>query len=67
MSKREKMAEPMPNVPPRPEEWREQIKADLAAQAEAGATLYGFRPDGTWIARTKDGDRIIRRPEKKSA
>ena len=67
MSKREKMAEPMPDVPARPEEWREQIKADLAAQVEAGATLYGFRPDGTWIARTKDGDRIIRRPEKKSA
>ena len=67
MSKREKTAESMPNVPARPEEWREQIKADLAAQVEAGATLYGFRPDGTWIARTKDGDRIIRRPEKKSA
>ncbi|MDE0335659.1 MAG: hypothetical protein OXI64_11915 [Defluviicoccus sp.] len=67
MSKRKKTAPPMPDVPGRPEDWREQIKADLAAQVEAGATLYGFRPDGTWIARTKDGDRVIRRPEKKSA
>ena len=67
MSKRKKTAAPMPDVPGRPKDWREEIKADLAAQLEAGATLYGFRRDGTWIARTKDGDRIIRRPAKKSA
>lgn len=67
MSKRKKTAEPMPDAPGRPEDWRDQIKADLAAQVEAGATLYGFRSDGTWIARTRDGDRVIRRPEKKSA
>ncbi len=56
-----------PDVPGRPKEWRDQIKADLAAQAEAGATLYGIRPDGTWIARTKDGDRVIRRPDRAPA
>ena len=67
MSKRKKTAEPMPDVPARPEDWREQIKADLAAQLEAGGTLYGFRPDGTWIARTKHGDRVIRPPADKSA
>ena len=38
---------PMPDVPDRPADWREQIKADLAAQIKAGGTLYAFQPDGT--------------------
>ena len=58
-------------VPPeklgRPKDWREQIKADLAAQVEAGATLYGIRSDGAYIARTKDGDTVISRLDRKSA
>ena len=41
--------------------WRERIKADLAAQVEAGGTLYGYREDGAYIARTKSGDRVITR------
>ena len=41
------------------EGWREKVKADLAAQVEAGGTLYGFEDDGTCIERTKDGDRVI--------
>ena len=41
--------------------WRERIKADLAAQIEAGATLYGIREDGCFVARNKSGDRIISR------
>ena len=53
-------ASPPPEKPGRPKEWREQIKADLAAQLEAGGTLYGFRPDGTCIARTKHGVRVFR-------
>ena len=56
-----------PEKPGRPKDWREQIKADLAAQVEAGATLYGVRSDGAYIARTKDGDRVISRPDRKSA
>ncbi len=36
----------MPDVSDRPEDWREQIRADLAAQLEAGGTLYGFQPGG---------------------
>ncbi len=51
----------------RPKDWREQIKADLAGQVEAGATLYGVRSDGAYIARTKDGDRVISRADRKSA
>lgn len=39
--------------------WRDRIKADLAAQVEAGGTLYGYRRDGAYIARTRDGDRIV--------
>ena len=58
---------PPPDVPGRPEDWREQIKADLAAQLEAGATLYGVRSDGAYIARTKHGDRVIEPPGRKSA
>lgn len=57
----------MPDVPDRPEDWREQIKADLAAQLEAGGTLYGFRPDGTCIARTRDGIRILKRSTRQPA
>ena len=67
MGKHRKTAAPPPGKPGRPEDWREQIKADLAAQLEAGGTLYGFRPDGTWFARTRDGDRVIRRPDRNSA
>ena len=58
---------PSSRVPGGPRHWREEIKADLAAQVEAGGTLYGFKPDGTWIARTRDGDRVIRRPDRESA
>ena len=67
MHNHEHVTTPMPVVPNRPEDWREQIKADLAAQLEAGGTLYGFRPDGTCIARTRDGDRVIERPARKPA
>ena len=67
MFRYKKSAMPLPDVPGRPKDWRDQIKADLAAQVEAGGTLYGIRPDGTWIARTKDGDRVIRQPDRKSA
>ena len=45
-----------PDIPGRPKDWRGQIKADLAAQLEAGGTLYGVRSDGAYIARTKEGD-----------
>ncbi len=67
MSKRKETGAPMPDVPGRPKDWREHIKADLAAQLEAGGTLYGFRRDGAYIARTEHGDRVIRPPADKSA
>ncbi len=47
--------------------WRDRIKADLAAQVEAGGTLYGYRQDGAYVARTKDGDEIVTPGESKSA
>ena len=62
MSEQRKTAAPPPDIPGRPKDWREQIKADLAAQLEAGGTLYGVRSDGAYIARTKDGDRVIEAP-----
>lgn len=58
---------PPPDKPGRPKDWREQIKADLAAQVAAGGTLYGVRSDGAYIARTRDGDRVIRLPVDKTA
>ncbi|MCY4440572.1 MAG: hypothetical protein OXE53_10240 [Deltaproteobacteria bacterium] len=39
--------------------WRDRIRADLAAQIEAGGTLYGYRQDGSYVARTKSGDEIV--------
>lgn len=66
MQERKHNAQPPPDKPGRPKDWRDQIKADLAAQLEAGATLYGIRKDGAYIARTKDGDRVIRHPAQES-
>ena len=68
MNKHGKMRTPPPDIPGFPKDWRDQIKADLAAQVEAGGTLYGVRSDGAYIARTKAGDRVIATPgERKPA
>ena len=37
-----------------------QIAADLRADLSAGATVYGYREDGAYVARTRDGDRIVK-------
>ena len=47
-----------------PADLTERAKAILAAELAAGGTLYGIRADGCYIARTKDGDRILKRPPK---
>ncbi len=39
--------------------YQDEIRAHLEAELEAGATLYGYREDGTYVARTKSGDRVI--------
>ena len=46
-------------IPDFADDWRDRLKADLAAQLEAGGTLYGVRPDGAYTAQTKDGTRVI--------
>ena len=56
-----------PDIPGFPKDWRDRIKADLAAQIEAGGTLYGVRSDGAYIARTRDGDRVLGLPDRESA
>lgn len=53
----------IPAAPDHSEAWRERIKEDLAAQLEAGGTLYGRRKDGAYVARTKAGDRVITPPK----
>ena len=58
---------PPPDIPGFPKDWRDQIKADLADQLAAGGTLYGFRSDGAYIARTRDGDRVLRMLDRESA
>lgn len=67
MSEQEYTSVPPPEIPDRPKDWRDQIKADLAAQLEAGGTLYGVRSDGAYIARTKEGDRVLSAPGRRSA
>ena len=67
MSEHRKTTTPPPDIPGFPKNWRDQIKADLAAQLEAGGTLYGVRKDGAYIARTKDGDRVLKLPDQESA
>ena len=65
MQKIRKLEEPA-KIPGFPDDWRDQIKAYLASQLEAGGTLYGFRSDGAYIARTKDGDRVLSHPDPES-
>ena len=52
-----------PDIPGFPKDWRDRIKADLAAQIEAGGTLYGLRSDGAYVARTREGDRVLGWPD----
>ncbi len=61
MQENEKLKGP-PEIPGFPDDWRDQIKAHLSAQLAAGGTLYGVRSDGAYIARTRDGDRVISHP-----
>ena len=67
MSKNDATIRPEPEILGFPKDWRDQIKADLAAQLEAGGTLYGFRADGAHVARTRDGDQVLRRPDRKGS
>ena len=67
MSEHQHAPAPPPDIPGFPKGWRDEIKADLAAQVEAGGTLYGVRSDGAYIARTRDGDRVLVAPERQSA
>ncbi len=59
MAKQMRRGGPPPPDPHFAKDWREQIKARLAAQVEAGGTLYGVRADGAYVARTKHGERVI--------
>lgn len=66
MTKHEQAAEQPPGIPGFPKGWRDEVRADLAAQLDAGGTLYGVRADGAYIARTKHGDRVISLPDQDS-
>ena len=52
--------------PGRPADWKDEIKTDLDAQLANGATLYGIRSDGAYIAKTKNGERVISRPPRQT-
>ncbi len=67
MSEYRKTTASPPDIPGFPKDWRDQIKADLADQLEAGGTLYGVRVDGAYVARTRDGDRVLRLSVRESA
>ncbi len=67
MSEHRHAVAPPPDIAGFPKGWRDEIKADLAAQVEAGGTLYGVRSDGAYIARTRDGDRVLVAPERQFA
>ena len=47
MRKHKDTSAPVPDVDGRPDDWRAQVNADLAAQLESGGTLYGVRSDST--------------------
>ncbi len=53
---------PPPSEYDLPEGWRDDVKALLAAELEAGAKLYGMREDGTYYYVTKDGETDIPPP-----
>lgn len=49
-----------------PDNLHDRISTYLKSELKAGATLYGFRSDGKYIARTKDGDEELGRPDSES-
>lgn len=67
MLKHADTASPTPNRPDLQGDWHREVEVDLAAQVQAGGTLYGYRRDGAYIARTRNGDQVIRLPVRESA
>ena len=67
MSEYRKTTAALPDIPGFPKDWRDEIKADLDAQLQAGGTLYGVRSDGAYVARTKDGEQVLSMPDRESA
>ena len=65
MKKNGKSEEPV-KITGFPDDLHDRINAHLTSEVEAGATLYGFRSDGAYIARTKDGERELPRPGSES-
>ena len=61
-----KTTAPLPDIPGFPKGWRDEIKADLKAQLQAGGTLYGVRSDGAYVARTIDEERVFGMPDRES-
>ena len=59
---RQNLTDLPPQLSGQPAEWQDNIKADLDTRAAKGRQFYGIREDGEYIARTKDVDKIIRRP-----
>ena len=57
---------PLPRPAVWPEDWQDRVKRHLDAQIEAGATLYGRREDGAYVAYSKDGEWIIEEPGQSS-
>ena len=47
-----------------PDDWQERLKANLDRQIEAGATLYGRRSDGAYVAYSKRGEVVLEEPQK---
>ena len=45
-----------------PEGYQDEIRAHLEVEMDEGATLYDFPEDGTCVAVTKSGERVIRQP-----
>ena len=67
MSEHSKKTLPPPEILGFPSGWRDEIKADLKAQLQVGRTLYGFRSDGAYVARTIAGEQILSMPDRESA
>lgn len=39
--------------------WRVLVNKDLDAQVAEGGEIYGYRRDGAYVVRTKNGDQVI--------
>jgi len=45
----------------RPSKWRSKVRVELDQNVRQGIKLYGVRKDGQYVAKSRAGDKILKR------